>query len=463
MHFSWKRGLRRGALFVIAPTCVPGAALAQAPRAREAEPTAASEAKPTAPAPAPAAPSLPSEITVRSRAATPGAGASDIRIKVGELSRVPRRRASELLELAPGVYLSNEGGEGHADRIYLRGFDAREGQDLELSVGGVPINESGNFHGNGFADTGFLIPELIQGLRVLEGPFDPRQGNYAVAGSADYQTGLEERGLSAKYSLGSFGTERALLLFGPPGASDATYGAAEIYRTDGYGQNRDAKRARAMGQYEGELGQEGSFRIGVAAYGIEYHSAGVLRQDDVDAGKRGFFDTYDTRQGGNGSRFQLAADLEQRSGGVTFQQQVFVIRRGLRLRENLTGFLLDSQAATQTPHGQRGDLFDLRVDETTYGARGFARTSTRAFGQTHALELGYYARGDDVTSHRQRVDTAGVPYKTDANIDATLGDLGIYAEATLRPVRGLSIKAGARSDLFPVSYTHLTLPTNREV
>ncbi len=71
--------------------------------------------------------------------------------------------ATELLQLAPGIYLSSEGGEGHAERIYLRGFDAREGQDIELSVGGVPINESGNFHGNGFADTGFIIPELVTG------------------------------------------------------------------------------------------------------------------------------------------------------------------------------------------------------------------------------------------------------------------------------------------------------------
>ena len=47
----------------------------------------------------------------------------------------------------------------------------------------MPINESGNLHGNGYADTHFIIPELVQSLRVVEGPFDPRQGNYAVAGS----------------------------------------------------------------------------------------------------------------------------------------------------------------------------------------------------------------------------------------------------------------------------------------
>jgi len=120
----------------------------------------------------------------------------------------------------------------------------------------------------------------------------------------------------------------------------------------------------------------------------------------------------------------------------------------MRLRENLTGFLLDTQEAIQSPHDQRGDLLDLHVDETSYGARGFARTSVRALGQKQDFEVGYYARGDDVESQRQRVDASGIPYKTDVNLGAQLGDIGVYGELNLRPVRGVSLKAGARSDLF---------------
>lgn len=386
------------------------------------------------------------EITVVGRHSPPPAGASDLRFDVGELARVPRKTATELLTLAPGIYLSNESGEGHAERIYLRGFDAREGQDIELSVGGVPINESGNFHGNGFADTGFIIPELVHGLRVLEGPFDVRQGNYAVAGSADYETGLDQRGLTAKYTLGSYGSQRALLLFAP--SEGATYAGAELYKTDGFGQNRDLKRARAMAQYEGQLGENGSFRLSAAAYGVSYHSAGVLRQDDLDAGRVGFFDTYDARQGGTGSRFHVSADLEQRSGNFHYGQQLFVIRRGMRVRENFTGFLLDTQTAIQSPHGQRGDLLDLSTDETTYGARGYAHTSFQAFGLKQDVELGYFARADATNNLRQRVDSSDIPYKTDVDLGANLGDLGLYGELTLRPVPRVTLKAGARSDLF---------------
>src|SRR5205807_880832 len=84
-------------------------------------------------------------------------------------------------------------GAGDAEQVFLRGFDAREGQDLEFTVDGVPINDAGNLHGNGYADTHFILPELVRSLRVTEGAYAPQQGNFAVAGSADYQLGLGRR------------------------------------------------------------------------------------------------------------------------------------------------------------------------------------------------------------------------------------------------------------------------------
>jgi iron complex outermembrane recepter protein len=87
--------------------------------------------------------------------------------------------------------------------VFLRGFDAREGQDIESTANGVPINEATNLHGNGYADANFNLPETVLSLCVLEGPLDPLQGNFAVAGSADYRLGLERRGPTLKSTLGS--------------------------------------------------------------------------------------------------------------------------------------------------------------------------------------------------------------------------------------------------------------------
>jgi iron complex outermembrane recepter protein len=420
---------------------------AAAPENPDAEPAAAQDA---------------TEITVAGRSRSPTRGVSDFSVTVGELAHVPRKNASDLLKLAPGVLLTNESGEGHAEQVFLRGFDAKEGQDIEFSLGGMPINESGNLHGNGYADTHFIIPELVSSLRIVEGPFDPRQGNYAVAGSANYELGLPQRGFSAKYSGGSFGTERMLLLWGPDGESRGTLAGAEIYKTDGFGQNRDAQRATAMGQYEGRVGKEGSYRLLATAYSTHFHSAGVIREDDYAAGRIGFYDSYDLStfahervpEGGDSSRYSLSADIESRSGNATLSQQLFVTYRYLRLLENFTGFLLDVQEPLQSTHAQRGDMIDLNMNEVTLGARGAARWQTSAFGQPQHIEFGYFARGDVVSGVQQRIEAdTGVPYQTDADLDSRLSDIGLYADADLKPLHWLSLRGGVRSDFFGYGVT----------
>jgi len=423
-----------------------------------------SEPKPAARAPGAASPGAPAgktdEVRVVGRVAPPSRGASDFNVRVGELARVPRQNASELLKLAPGMMLTNEGGEGHAEQVFLRGFDAREGQDIEFTANGVPINESGNLHGNGYADTHFVIPECVESLRVVEGPFDPRQGNYAVAGSASYELGLEQRGLTGRYTTGSFGTQRMLVTYGPKDGSAHTFACGEIYKTDGFGQNRDATRGTAMGQYEGALGEKGSWRLGVTAYSTHYHSAGVLRQDDFASGRVHFYDSYDASsfarqqvpEGGDSSRYSAWGDVETRSGDTTFTQQIFAIKRGMRLLENFTGFLLDVQTPLQSVHSQRGDMLDLDVDALTVGARGSARTHGELFGQRQELELGYFARADDSHGTQQRLEAAtGVPYLTETDLESRLGDLGFYGDASLSATKWLHVRGGARADLFTYS------------
>lgn len=390
----------------------------------------------------------PATVVVHGRAQAVSRGASDFNVRVGELANVPRANASDLLKLAPGILLTNAAGEGHAEQVFLRGFDAREGQDIEFSLGGMPINDAGNLHGNGYADLHFIIPELVESIRVLEGPFDPRQGNYAVAGSAQYELGLDRRGLTGKYSVGNFGSHRTLLLWGPNGANRHTLGGAELYTTDGFGTNRAAKRGTAMMQYEGAI-EGGVFRILGTAYGTHFSSAGVLRADDVDRGRVDFFGTNDNRQGGDASRFSMSFDVEKRFSDMLYLGQVFITKRSMRLRENFTGFLLDTQHPEQTPHAQRGDLLDLNVDALTMGLRGAARYKTRWFKLPQEFEVGVLARGDTTDGSQYRSSTAlDVPYRRETDLGADLGNVGLYADATVKLLPWLGLRGGVREDIF---------------
>jgi TonB family protein len=418
---------------------------------------AAKEGAPQAPgAPAPdgsgappeAAPEL--EVNVRGRLAARSHGTSDYELTLGELKAIPRTNASDALKLAPGFLLTNEGGSGHAEQVFLRGFDAHEGQDLEFTVDGVPLNDAGNYHGNGYADTHFIIPELIHSVRVLEGPYAPQQGNFAVAGSADYQLGLDRRGLMTEYSVGSYGTQRLLLLWGPNDSPSGTFAGAEYYTTDGFGTNRQAKRGTAIGQYELPVGQKGTLRLNATAYTTEYDNAGVVREDDYAAGKVGFYGTEDPAQTGNdSSRVSLSATYESRFKDIDVSQQVFVIDRTMRLRENWTGFLLDVQQPTQELHDQRGDLIDFHFDELTAGARGFARWHGSVFGLRQEYEGGYFARFDQTHSTQDRIAAgSNTPYQIDADLASTLGDIGLYVDGNVHLLPWLGLRGGVRADMF---------------
>lgn len=389
-------------------------------------------------------------VFVRGHVEAPSRGSGDYQIRVGKLAEVPKKDAAELLKLAPGVFLTNAGGAGHPYQIFLRGFDAREGQDIEFSVGGIPINEVGNVHGNGLADTHFLLPELVDSLRVTEGPFAPQQGNFAVAGSASYEVGLARRGMSLSTTLGSFGTKRVLLLWGPEGQSIHTFGGVELFQTDGFGQARSGQRASAMGGYEGRVGKTATYRLLVQSYAANYTMAGLLRADDVAAGRKGFFDTYDPEQGGDSTRHSVGLRIDDVIGNTDVSQSLFFILRDFRLRQNFTGFLLDRRSGAQSPHDQRGDLLDQHSAEKTLGARGSARTHFTLFGQKHDLELGYFGRYDDVDSSSQRIRNAApqAPYKRLLDLSSALTNIALYADANLRPHSKVSLRGGVRGDYF---------------
>ena len=73
-------------------------------------------------------------------------------------------RTGEVLEVMPGLIVSQHSGEGKANQFYLRGMNLDHGTDIRLSLEGMPINQRSHGHGQGWADLNFIIPELVEGL-----------------------------------------------------------------------------------------------------------------------------------------------------------------------------------------------------------------------------------------------------------------------------------------------------------
>ena len=382
--------------------------------------------------------------------------ASRFEVDTADFSAVPRRDASGQLMLAPGVLTTNVGGEGHAHDTFLRGFSAGTGQDIEFLVDGVPLNEISNAHNHGYADVLFIPPEVVERVAVTNGVFDPEQGDFAFAGTAEYQLGVPERGSRLRLLQGSFATTRLLGVIAPRDMSSQTFAAFELYRTDGFGENRAAQRGLALARYGRDDGTDAlRWSVSLYGYGARWDQAGVVRQDGLERREIGFFDTYDPNQGGESKRLLVVHDGAVGPTDAELAWNLFLQLRDLRVRENFTGFLAD---VLQDP--QRGDGIEQRYETLTLGSRGGYELATTAWGETQELALGWALRYDRGRTQQLNLRAVtAIPY--DVVFDRELDVLNVagWLRTQLRPLEWLALRGGVRIDSFSFGVVDLDQPT----
>jgi len=158
-------------------------------------------------------PEKPVEVTVRAK--PPPRSASDWEANEDTIRAAPHESGADVLDVAPGVFVSDRGLPGRAPHLSLRGFDGTSGQDVEIFAGNIPMNQVSHMRAPGYADMRLVMPEVVRSVRIQNGPYDPRQGDFAVAGSVRMDLGLEQPGFWVKGGLGSFGARRVFLAFAP--------------------------------------------------------------------------------------------------------------------------------------------------------------------------------------------------------------------------------------------------------
>lgn len=418
----------------------PSAGGANQPKADGAK---AGAAKAGAPKEAKAGAAAPSPLEVTAEGAQPVRSASESRVDRAVIAAAPHRTASEALRSVPGVFVTQHSGEGKAHQIFLRGFDAQHGQDLEVWVGGAPVNDVSNVHGQGYADLHFVMPELLDEVQTSFGPFEPRQGDFAVAGTVRMKLGLGEPGFVLKASGGSYGARRLFLGYRPPSEASSTFAAFEGYQTDGFGPSRSVDRGSLVAQIERTLGPVTLRALGTA-YATRYASAGVLLRSDVERGRLSRVATYDPDQGGASSRFSLVLDL--RSAGdpalekSSFSLAPYVVHRSLRLLQNFTGALLDPI---------EGDRTEQTNDAFTFGLTSSYRRVLGWPSPRDALEVGLQGRGDLVEQRHRRLARVGdrpVATLVDASVSAAM--VAAYLDLSLSPTKWLTLRGGGRVDVL---------------
>jgi iron complex outermembrane recepter protein len=381
---------------------------------------------------------------------------SDYHIERDVIAAAPRAEGAEVLRSAPGLYIGRSRGLAVGHSYMLRGFDSEHGQDIEFRVGGLPINLPSHIHGQGYADLGFLISETVWDVHVAEGVYDPRQGDFAVAGSIELHLGVGEdrRGVRLQSGYGRFGTSRQQIIWAPEEASNETFGAAQYQRTDGFGENRAAESASAIFQHRFGSGDLSYRAIGWMS-SARGQLAGIVRRDDVDAGRICFECAYPypTAQAQNALATRAMVGLFADYGGLdggNGQLGVWLGRDDFRLQENYTGFVQRSRTLTSAVG--RGDLIEQQNRTTSMGLTGRYRSGTaRPTEWAHGtVEVGVDGRTDTIDQSQNLLDASVRRQTWDRRVDAGIRamDLGLWGDLDWGFRGLLRARAGVRGDVL---------------
>jgi hypothetical protein len=366
-------------------------------------------------------------------------------------------RPADVLELVPGMVVTQHSGDGKANQYFLRGFNLDHGTDFATHINGVPVNMPTHAHGQGYSDLNFLIPELVQSIAYRKGPYDAASGDFSSAGSADirYRQRLEA-GL-ADVSVGANGYARTVLAnsWALPSGRQLLVGL-ERMNNDGPWTVPEGMRKLngVLTLSEGSASQ--GWSASLMSYQANWTATDQVPQRLIDAGMlegKPFsrFDTLDPSSGGSTMRHSASAEWHHTHANTRDQISVYAMRYDLRLFSNFT-YALDRP--------QQGDQFAQIDGRNVLGAQG-SRTWSSAWGQGKAMlnTVGFQVRADDIA--------VGLYDSVSRRITSTVREdrvaqtlAGVYADNRMEWTPWLKTIAGLRVDQLSAQVRSLSNPLN---
>jgi TonB family protein len=414
---------------------------------------APSPAPPPAPAALPAARPLPPPVQTGPNQSTlvlgskPMSAASSFSVQDRDFQLRPIGSVQDILRVTPGLVMVQHSGGGKANQYFLRGFDADHGTDLALSIDGVPINLVSHAHGQGFADTNFIIPEVVERVEITKGPYFANQGDFATAGSVNmfsrdaFEHSSAALGLVDSPGHGSAGY-RGLVIASPRFQElpvEATF-AAEIGRSNGPFENpEDWDKYKLFNKLAWNPTPTSSLSLTEMSYAGNWHGSGQIPARAVDEGLVTRFGSVDPDEGGNTARHQVTLQYRVRpTESSELRAMAYLATYRFNLFSNFTLYLRD-------PDG--GDEIEQIDRRTFYGTKVSYRVVHHAGPVTFDTTIGGDTRSDDIheelwdTLHRRQITAV-----RSNDVDETF--MAAYFNEEITPARWLRADLGGRADLL---------------
>jgi hypothetical protein len=310
-----------------------------------------------------------------------------------QLEGRPVLRPGEVLEVVPGLVVTQHSGDGKANQYFLRGFNLDHGTDFATRVDGIPVNMPTHAHGQGYSDINFLIPELVEKVRYRKGTYFADEGNFSAAGAADiaYRRNLDSS--LASLTVGEDDYYRALIAGAPEIGGGTLLGALDYSTADGpWDLPQEFRKVNGLAKYSRGATDRG-FTVTAMGYDGRWDSTDQIPQRAVggDCAQIPFcisrFGTVDPTSGGESHRYSLSVDAwSQGDDGRGWSANVYAMDYYLELISNF------SYAIDQV----NGDQFEQYDDRRVYGGRYEHAWPASFTDRPGALRAGVELRRDEI-------------------------------------------------------------------
>jgi hypothetical protein len=359
-----------------------------------------------------------------------------------EIEARPRLRTGEILEVVPGLIVTQHSGTGKSNQMFLRGFNLDHGTDFATWVDGMPVNMPTHAHGQGYTDLNFLIPELVERLEYRKGAYYAEVSDFSSAGGAHLSTyerlpegmlkaGVGEDGYFSALAADSFTAGDGELLYG-----------VQVHRYDGpwVDIDEDVDRNNLLLRYSSR-NDEGGWNLALMGYDARWNSADQIPRRAVESGLISPLGSIDTTLGGETSRYSLSGTWAANIGAGRARANAYVIDYELDLFSNFT-YLLDDPID--------GDQFE-QVDGRTITGGDFAYSFTGAGATMHTF--GAMLRYDDINQVGLFRTSARSPVGTVRSDSVDELSVGFYYSNETRWTDRLRTTLGLRADHFDFDVT----------
>lgn len=347
-------------------------------------------------------------------------------------------RPGGLLEIMPGLIVTQHSGEGKAGQYYLRGFNLDHGTDLRITVDGMLVNQRTHGHGQGWADLNFLIPELVGSMQYKKGPYYAEDGDFASAGATNlnYVNTLKQ-GIAVA-TAGQNGYSRALLADSSGIGNGSLLYALEYLHYDGpWTSPEDFLKLNGVLRYS--IGsEENGFNITAMAYKSEGNATNQIARRAVDSGLISRFDSLDPSDGAETSRYSLSSSWQRAGGSSVTKANIYMIAHELDLYANVTYFMDDPVNGDQFKQSDRRVMTGFNTSHvwlTNWGGHEAENTIGIQLQNDNIFV------GLDKTKQRRTLSVVRFDHVVESSA-------GIYFQNSLRWTEKFRTVAGLRSDFY---------------